>query len=583
MAPVDTYWTTQGQTTPDRVLNNATPASAYTTTTTGMPYHLLPGSTGVNIDTPQIYTNAAALFPVFDGTPATPSASPHGSLKTPAGSTVPNSRPSTFNDPVVQPGDFAGWHTAHQIAYLETRGTATTVDDGDGNVTYRYARVGTSSDERNNIHALLSQDGSRVIIINALTRPDIAMLPLDDQRALALIPAFSQLVAEPYSLEPTQAQLNPTPPTVAKTTADIRTEMKTIVQDQIDAIKALITYGDQEAAFNAALPDSTERKQFFHYFFTQQLEALRDNMDAMAVFDRDSITQQVGNILERFERLNRYASITDAPTPGAQPLLALNGTDYNASIASALSLLLRVESKIHEAVLLEEAITDGPNARVPLDTIEPASAARLAGRKLDPPMLTFLLQSLASYRAELDVEARSEELNQQTRLLQDYTEMQKWVNITLAAYDPVKLADPEEDETLPIGGVLSETYAGLYSGRAEYEGRNPDVLSMFDSTAAAANSNTYHPVEVSKNVVRPSADLFSYSSGTTIESALPQYRKSIWDTLATNLSESTKLVNQENQIQMDEINGINKEKNRHYDLASSTLNKMTEMLRSIIT
>ena len=70
MAPVDTYWTTQGQTTPDRVLNNATPASAYTTTTTGMPYHLLPGSTGVNIDTPQIYADAAALFPVFDGTPA---------------------------------------------------------------------------------------------------------------------------------------------------------------------------------------------------------------------------------------------------------------------------------------------------------------------------------------------------------------------------------------------------------------------------------------------------------------------------------------------------------------------------------
>ncbi len=583
MAPVDTYWTTQGQTTPDRVLNNATPASAYTTSTTDMPYHLLPGSSGVDIDTPPIYTDAAALFPVFDGTPAVATASPHGSLNTPAGSTVPNSRPSTFNDPVVQPGDFAGWHTAHQIAYLETRGTPTTLDDGDGNVAYRYAKVGASSNERNNIHALLSQDGSRVIIINALTRPDIAKLPLGDQRALALVPVFSELIAEPYSLEPTQAQLNPVPPTVAKTTAVIRAEMKEIIQDRIDDIKALITYGDQEAAFNAALPDSTERKQFFHYFFTQQLEALRDNLDGMAIFDRDSITQQVGDVLERFERLNRYASISDAPTPGAQPLLALNATDYNGSIATALSLLLRVESKIHEAVLLEEAITDGPNARVPLNTTEPASAARLAGRKLDPPMMTFLLQSLASYRSELDVEARSEELNQQTRLLQDYTAMQKWVNITLASYDPVKLADADEDEVLPIGGLASESYGGLYSGRVEYNSLNPDVLSMFDATAAAANSNTYHPVEVAKNVVRPTAELFSYSSGTTLETALPQYRKSIWDTLATNLSEATKLVNQENQIQMDAINNINKEKNRHYDLASSTLNKMTEMLRSIIT
>ena len=47
-------------------------------------------------------------------------------------------------------------------------------------------------------------------------------------------------------------------------------------------------------------------------------------------------------------------------------------------------------------------------------------------------------------------------------------------------------------------------------------------------------------------------------------------------------SEANRQLGQDNQLIMNEITQLNREKNRHYDLATNTINKMTGMLRSII-
>ncbi len=60
-----------------------------------------------------------------------------------------------------------------------------------------------------------------------------------------------------------------------------------------------------------------------------------------------------------------------------------------------------------------------------------------------------------------------------------------------------------------------------------------------------------------------------------------KHEKTIWDALAVQLGESTKIIGQSSQIQMDAINKLSQEKNRHYELGSNVLNKMTEILRSI--
>ena len=510
---VDTFWTTSSQTPPERVIGLDSPGDGYTD-----PVGLIRGADG-GTGSATLSADAEALFPTWD-----------------ADGTIISSRPTTYSASAT--GDeFSHWHSAHQLAWMAEYGTATTGNDGDGDVTFTYATFGTDSDAGLNLHVMLSADRSEVIILNYLEPGDIAKLSLEDQRALTLHPAWDDVVTARHLLTPSGGQ----------TVAVARAKASALIDDVIDAIQSSDGYvSGMEATFES---DSSTRATYWHYIFTEQLQIMQGELDAMAVFDLDVIEQRVADFSTRFSRVERIAAMTaEAQVTGESLPRAVNAVDGGASIADALDLLIELELQIYDlAVAAAEVISSG--------TYE--------GQVLDTPGMIFVLQTLTNYRKEAEAEAMSEDLDQRNALLADYEKMQTLVTATLTKYS--SSGDTDEKKTIADAGILSVL-----------EDEEQRTVAMFDSYWSALNGNTYHAYETEKDLDRPVEAMVDAAG------SLLSYEKETWDALGLNLSEATGTLSRDNQEVMDEVNTLNSEKNRHYDLASSTLNKMTSILRSIV-
>ena len=509
----DVFWNTTGQTPAQPVLENNTPGDALTN-----PLTIIRGADGVSADSPQLTADAEALFPTWD-----------------ADGNIISSRPTTYSGTATS-AEFLQWHSAHQLAWMAEFGTDGTAVDDTTSTAFKYATFGTNANDNENLHLVLSNDSKSIITLNYLQRQDIAMLPLDDQRAVVAHPAFTTTFSTLYNLTPQGTQ----------TIADARADAVAIVDEAIAAIRASDSY---QAGFEATFEsDASVRTTYWHYMFSEQLQALSSELDNMAIFDIDNITLRVSDTAERFARVERVSDITAETTTNVLPG-AVNALDGGTTIGSAFDTIVEIESRLYDySVARQEIISSG--------TYE--------GVTLDAPGLTFVLQTLTNYQKEAEAEARTEDLNQRNALMEDYEAMQTLLNSTLSLFSA---EDSSVQEELTIGG---------YATSSQLSADEQRVVAMFDSYYSALNSNTYHPYEVEKGLDRPTEAMVETNG------ALNAYTKEIWDALGLNLSEATGTLSRDNQQVMDEINGLNSEKNRHYDLASSTLSKMTGMLRSII-
>ena len=517
--PSDTFWTTQGL-TPARALFQQTPGDLQ-----GNPIRLLPGIDPSGLRDPALALGDATIYPRFDGVNVL----------------VPQ-RPADFAAPTA--ASFAGWHAFHQIEYLREHGTVSTLTDGDGPLTTTSASLGTNPQTFLNLHVVLSSDGLRAIVINHLSATDLAALPLADQRAVAAHPVFRAEFAVPMGLLPNTT-------TISAATA--RAQMRALVQERIDTIELAPSFDPgRQADFDA---DPAVRGDLYHYLFTGQLRMLMDRLDAMAIFNPDMIKAEADAILTRFTRLERFMTYSAEGLDNASGLpTGVNATDGGASIVAAQNVLKGTEITLFDLARAARQV---------------ALTGSYEGRRVDTPDMVFLFQTFQNYGNEAEAEAKSEELKQLQRLLEDYTAFQKMINATLQTFDPVKLADPDTVELKGLKGsnVLDATF----------NAQERRLLAMFDAglTGAVAN-NTWNPVEVTRSLDRPVDTLLQFGSFLTINS------KTFWDALARNIAEATKVLNQDSQIRMDEISNLNRQKNRNYDLATNTLNKMADMLRSII-
>lgn len=511
----DTFWTTSAQNPAQHVLDVNTPGDNLTN-----PLTILRGADGVSADSPQLTADAEALFPTWD-----------------ADGNIISSRPDNYSATVTG-SEFNQWHSAHQLAWMAEFGTVSSVTDDTTSQAFTYATFGTAANDNENLHFVLSNDRRSVITLNYLQRQDIAMLSLEDQRAVIGHPAFATTFSTLYNLIPQGTQ----------TIAAARAEATAIVNEAITAIQASDSY---QAGFETTFEnDATVRTTYWHYLFTEQLQALSGEIDNMAIFDTDNIALRVEAIVQRFARLERVSDITAETTTTTLPG-AVNALDGGETIGSAFDTLVEIESRLYDlSVARQEIISSG--------TYE--------GVTLDAPGLTFVLQTLTNYQKEAEAEARTEDLNQRNALMEDYEVMQELINATLSQYSAAE-AGNTSTETLGIGGYATVNQLSADEQRA---------VAMFDSYFSGLNGNTYHPYETEKGIERPTESIAS------VAGTLTEYSKEVWDALGLNLSEATGTLSRDNQQVMDEINSINSEKNRHYDLASSTLNKMTGMLRSII-
>ena len=172
----------------------------------------------------------------------------------------------------------------------------------------------------------------------------------------------------------------------------------------------------------------------------------------------------------------------------------------------------------------------------------------------------FLLQLYYNLTTEAKVTAETEEVNQQNELLKVYSEMQRLVNATKQYFIET---DPEEAQKEKRGIIgKSDT---LPAGLSE---RELKVISMFEGYLADGNRGflARHPIEELATSPRPATHEF-FANATT-DSGFPKIAPQLrtwWDSVATQLSDTVSLINQESQIKMNDINSMDKQKNRHFD------------------
>src|SRR5262249_799529 len=115
------------------------------------------------------------------------------------------------------------------------------------------------------------------------------------------------------------------------------------------------------------------------------------------------------------------------------------------------------------------------------------------------------------------------------------------------------------------------------------------AISMFEDFLGSlppVGAGQQHPIEKLQGIHRPTGQDM-YDNFTTLnkdhkhDAGLNPFFKTAWDSFATELSDPVTLINQQNQIQMNDINSLQKQKDRHFDLANTAVAKATDIIQSI--
>ena len=62
---------------------------------------------------------------------------------------------------------------------------------------------------------------------------------------------------------------------------------------------------------------------------------------------------------------------------------------------------------------------------------------------------------------------------------------------------------------------------------------------------------------------------------------LSRFKKTVWDTYSTQLSDAVTQINQQVQLIQNEVSEATTQKNRHFDLGDNALTKMYDMIGKI--
>ncbi|WP_158241876.1 hypothetical protein [Tabrizicola sp. TH137] len=494
-------------------------------------------SEGANGMAQKVLDDAAAIFPEFDG--LTQLALP---------------LPADYASPSL--ASFLNWHSAHQVQYLKDQAPNWTAGD------LRLLTFGTSVDPTQNETFLLTADGKQVLRIATLQPTEIARLALADQERLAMLPAFRELHANPMGLWPADDIFNlaasggtAPPATVDEARARIETEILAPFETLVLAAADPTRRNETITAENLAA--------LYPNLFLDQIASLRRRLDRMAVFNPDVISQMVADLNTRFTRLQSYSTVTPPGTTDATSRLttSVNSIDNLAGINRALQIFLQSELRQRDILATNDVIVfDGT----------------FQNRAVDTPLMVFLFQTQENYSDEADAQARSEELNQTKSLLEAYAKMQQFVNDTIRSFDPTQFQKDNENNPDAVERKSFMNVANTAS--LNLSTQDLLVVSMFDRTFAPANGNSFLPIERETNSTRPTFPI----TNPAASSVLVAYTQQEWDLFSQDLSKISKVLSADSEARMDAINRVAKEKNRHYELATETVTKMTEILRSIL-
>jgi hypothetical protein len=510
-----------------------------------IPYHFLLGSDG-GLDDSVNSANADSLFPTFTGVGTK-------KLPPPPASQYPDFATDFAKTPdQLDPDIFLSWHSAHQLEYIQRQ--TTVVDSGSttgGNV--KYAVIGTGG---NTITVVAANDGLSLYVVEQLQKRDFAVMPRADQVAISLTNAFTRTggVAEKFGFTTNQS--------VALNGDGVSgSPNERSVQDTIDDIEA--QFSPKPSNFDINDPNTYPAPRGLMTYqhalaFLDQLNFIKNKIvNNMAIYSMADIVKATKEIETRFKRAYEFGNVPaeinslDTNPKQTRNVVSLDG---GATIREGYKAFIQQELKLRDLQRQRDEL---------------ASSGFANGKQLDVPTLVFLLQLQYNLTTEAKSTAETQEINQQNALLKTYAEMQRIVNHTVKNFNH----KDNEDDRAVFG--FDGTHFTSEIGDADAK-----VLSMFEDYISAANVSARHPLEKLRGITRPLEDLYVNASVAT-NHRLNEYLKPHWDAFNTQLSDTVTLINQESQIKMNDINSMDKQKNRHFDLANSALQKLNEMIQNI--
>ena len=489
-----------------------------------IPYHHLDGSASGSPSS-IVAASAEALFPSLNGSTHT----------LPVGE-----RPEFFNTSVAQLitaeqkkafiDSFSEWHSAYQLEYIKSQTT-------DGTL------VILDASNKAMLTAFVSQSNDKKLyILQNLDKNTIATLSKADQARIALLPGGGDLLTS----------LGLTASTTALTA-------------QITALKNEISTKTTQNKTPAGPLPPEDRAPFL-----TQLSILQSQIDNSGLVAPADIQTKIQELKERYLRAFEFY---DVKVPSAETRYMNNSNPKVNGFSDPITVYYDVItangdiSGINRGYLnfiaQEKRIAELATARQAIA----ANDGSLFGKKLDVPYLVYKLQSLYNLTLEAHVIMETEEINQQNDLLKTYAAFQDLVNRTLQTF-----AKADEGGKYVLGlGV--DDYRKLTDEQHK-------LIGMFEDVLGAGQK---HPIERLRAIPRPLSNVFNQTEDPKNDQNYDLVRMTHpqWSTIGTRLSETVTLINQNSQLKMNDINSLDKQRNRHFELANNALAKMNEILQSI--
>jgi hypothetical protein len=538
-----------------------------------IPYYHVDGS-AAGTPSPIVQASAEALFPTLDGDDATLGVEdrPAEFYTTP---TMLNSGTTAEKDAKKTAflQSFATWHSAYQLEYIKKNTTNGVLDiTVDGPPSARMTAVVSASDD------------TKLFIVQALDKNAFSRMTFVEQNQVAATPAFAE-IATRLGLTGVSAATVPSVVGSGQKTAQAAVDELAKYIDESFATNKGVTQtfvpgpvpadgivGDTKVTYTVAGPNlylktvSPSMPPEDREAFTGQLDVLTAQLTTMGVVSPADINKKLAALKERFDRAFAFWDVKgptektvnmvqpDQEVPTYTDVISLDGD--LSGINRGYQIFIAQERRIGELAKQRMEI-----------------ATTFSGKQLDVPTLVYKFQSLYNLSLEAEVVMETEDINQQNDLLKTYAAMQDLVNKVLSTFEKA------DSDKRTIDGKTDDV-----DGYKDMTNAERKLLSMFEDVQGTGQK---HPLDRLRNIDRPLHDFFRQQEYVDLLDMvinrfdLNKFSHTQYSTFGTRLSEKVTLINQNSQIKMNDVNSLDKQRNRHFELANNALSKMAEMIQSI--
>lgn len=563
------------------VLEMLAPGVLHTTTDEPIPYYYMSGSANGTPST-IVATSAELLFPTLDGE----------TYKLPVADRPElfdfNPTSATDAQKVEFLKDFAKWHSAYQLEYIKAHQTGTPA---------RLDIAVTAPALR--LTAFVSPDDpTKHFIVQSLDKAALARMTKTEQSMVTSMgQAFTDLATSLGLVTVLAPDFGNAQNTTNGGTLTIVTPPPYTAEGYVDQLIYAVnnTIAGNKGS-SATLPQDAKDA------FIDQLNILKEQIGNSAIISKADIQKKVDELRDRFNRLFAFYNVKEKTdetwyhnNPDDQSQY-YEVTVY-ADVISTDGTLSGVNRGYAVFLAQEKRIAELAEARMKLVRAD----GILNGKNLDVPYLVYKFQSLYNLSLEAQVVAETEEINQQNDLLKTYAAIQDFINRTLSAFPK---ADDTKKGVLGLGLTATESLSDS----------DLKLLSMFEDYLSGSHrkpDGTFvggqrHPMEILRGITRPTFDFFVNArfgqhrerdndgidadgdghdddddTYTKHDYDINEYTHTQWSSYGTRLSETVTIINQNSQIKMNDINSMDKERNRHFELANSALSKMADIIANI--